>query len=58
MGCGMLMDLSDAVRVARDLLFDKGWSAKKAALLAELAIHLGSYDNTTVILIRFLKINQ
>jgi len=51
-----VMDVDDAVRVARDLLFEKRWSAKKAAArLAELAIHLGSSDNTTVILIRLFR---
>lgn len=46
--------LQDAVRVARGLLYEKKWTAKKAARrLAELAIHLGSSDNITVILIRF-----
>mmetsp|Transcript_36607 Transcript_36607/g.74602 ORF Transcript_36607/g.74602 Transcript_36607/m.74602 type:complete len:1237 (-) Transcript_36607:129-3839(-) len=49
-----VMDADDAVRVARGLLFDKGWSAQKAAArLAELAKHLGSSDNITVIVIRF-----
>lgn len=49
-----VMDADDAVRVTRGLLFDRGWSAKKAAArLAELAIHLGSSDNVTVIVVRF-----
>ena len=49
-----VMDSDDAVRVTRDLLFEKQWPAKKAAArLAELAIHLGSSDNITVIVIRF-----
>ncbi|KAL9189371.1 hypothetical protein ACHAXT_009046 [Thalassiosira profunda] len=49
-----VMDGDDAVRVAKDLLFDKKLSAKDgAARLAELAQHLGSSDNITVILIRF-----
>ena len=51
-----VMDSDDAVRVARDLLVEKGWSAKQAAnRLAELAVHLGSSDNVTVIVIRFSK---
>jgi hypothetical protein len=49
-----VMDPDDAVRVTRGLLFEKKWTAKKAAArLAELAIHLGSSDNVTVIVIRF-----
>lgn len=49
-----VMDGDDAVRIAKDLLFDKKMSAKDgAARLAELAQHLGSSDNITVILIRF-----
>ncbi|EED88683.1 predicted protein [Thalassiosira pseudonana CCMP1335] len=49
-----VMDGDDAVRIAKDLLFDKKMSAKDgAARLAELAKHLGSSDNITVILIRF-----
>lgn len=49
-----VMDQDDAVRVAHDLLFNKQYSAKQAAArLAELAIHLGSSDNITVIVIRF-----
>jgi serine/threonine protein phosphatase PrpC len=48
------MDADDAFRVTRDLLFEKRWSAKKAAgRLTELAVHLGSSDNITVIVIRF-----
>jgi len=48
-----VMDADDAVRVVRDLLFYKKMAAKKAAArLAELAIHLGSSDNVTVVLIR------
>jgi serine/threonine protein phosphatase PrpC len=52
-----VMDTDDAVRVVRDLLFRKKWTAKRAAArLAELAIHLGSSDNVTVIVVRlFLK---
>jgi len=51
-----VMDTDDAVRVVRDLLFHKKWTAKKAAArLAELAIHLGSSDNVTVILIRLFS---
>jgi serine/threonine protein phosphatase PrpC len=49
-----VMDGDDAVRIATDLLFDKKLSAKEgAARLTELAQHLGSSDNITVILIRF-----
>ena len=49
-----VMDGDDAVRIAKDLLFDKRLSPKDgAARLAELAQHLGSSDNITVILIRF-----
>jgi serine/threonine protein phosphatase PrpC len=48
-----VIDAEDAVRVTRDLLFEKKWPAKKAAArLAELAIHLGSSDNITVIVVR------
>jgi serine/threonine protein phosphatase PrpC len=51
-----VMDSDDAVRVARDLLFRKKWTAKKAAArLAELAMHLGSSDNVTVVLIRIFS---
>jgi len=49
-----VMDSDDAVRIAKELLFDKKLSAKDAAYrLAELAQHLGSSDNITVIVIRF-----
>jgi len=49
-----VMDGDDAVRIAKNLLFDKKLSAKDGAeRLAELATHLGSSDNITVILIRF-----
>lgn len=49
-----VMDADDAYRVSRDLLFKKKWSAKEtAARLAELAVHLGSSDNITVIVVRF-----
>lgn len=49
-----VIDPDDAVRVLRGLLFEKKWPAKQAAArLAELAIHLGSSDNITVIVIRF-----
>jgi len=49
-----VMDSDDAVRIAKNLLFDKKMSAKDgAARLAELAQHLGSSDNITVVLIRF-----
>ena len=48
------MDADDALRVARGLLFEKEWPAQKvAARLAELAMHLGSSDNITVIVVRF-----
>jgi serine/threonine protein phosphatase PrpC len=51
-----VIDAEDAVRVTRDLLFEKQWPAKKAAArLAELAIHLGSSDNITVIVVRFFN---
>lgn len=51
-----VIDAEDAVRVTRDLLFEKKWPAKKAAArLAELAIHLGSSDNITVIVVRFFQ---
>ena len=51
-----VIDSDDAVRVTRDLLFEKQWPAKKAAArLAELAIHLGSSDNITVIVVRFFR---
>ncbi|GAX16131.1 hypothetical protein FisN_3Hh388 [Fistulifera solaris] len=49
-----VIDSDDAIRVTHDLLFEKKWPAKKAAArLAELAIHLGSSDNITVIVVRF-----
>uniref|UniRef100_A0A7S1B877 protein-serine/threonine phosphatase n=1 Tax=Corethron hystrix TaxID=216773 RepID=A0A7S1B877_9STRA len=51
-----VMDMEDAVRVSHTLLFEKGFSAKDAAArVAELAIHLGSSDNVTVILIHFFR---
>ena len=90
-----VIDADDAARIARNLMFEKGWSAEssvrlfililininylhsamssrcyiflnigcivvldlniQAARLAELAIHLGSSDNITVILIRFFR---
>lgn len=51
-----VIDADDAYRVTRDLLFEKQWSAKKtAARLAELAVHLGSSDNITVIIVRFFE---
>jgi len=54
-----VMDADDAIRVARDLLFRKKVTAKKAAArLAELAIHLGSSDNITVLLLRLLPKNK
>jgi serine/threonine protein phosphatase PrpC len=49
-----VMDADDAVRLTRDLLYVKRVSAKLAAnRLAELAVHLGSSDNVTVIVLRF-----
>lgn len=54
-GFSLYISLPQAIRVTHDLLFEKKWPAKKAAArLAELAIHLGSSDNITVIVIRFL----
>ncbi len=54
-----VMDADDAIRVVRDLLFQKKVTAKKAAArLAELAIHLGSSDNITVLLLRLLPRND
>ena len=54
-----VMDADDAIRVVRDLLFRKKVTAKKAAArLAELAIHLGSSDNITVLLIRLVPKND
>jgi len=51
-----VMDADDAVRLTRDLLFEKKWPAKRAAnRLAELAVHLGSSDNITVIVVRFFE---
>ena len=51
-----VMDADDAVRVTRNCIFEKGWSAKEtAARLAELAMHLGSSDNITVIVVRFFE---
>lgn len=53
-----VMDADDAYRITRDLLFDKQWPAKKTAgRLAELAVHLGSSDNITVIIVKFLQRN-
>jgi serine/threonine protein phosphatase PrpC len=49
-----VMDTDDAVRVTRRLLFDEGWAPKQtAARLTELAKHLGSSDNITVLVICF-----
>jgi serine/threonine protein phosphatase PrpC len=49
-----VMDADDAVRLTRDLLYVKRVSAKLAAnRLAELAVHLGSSDNVTIIVLRF-----
>jgi serine/threonine protein phosphatase PrpC len=53
-----VMDPDDAIRITRGLLYEKMWEAKRAAArLAELAIHLGSSDNVTVIVVRFFKEN-
>ena len=53
-----VMDADDAVRIVRDLLYHKKFTAKKAAArLAELAIHLGSSDNITVIVVRLISEN-
>mmetsp|Transcript_11764 Transcript_11764/g.26162 ORF Transcript_11764/g.26162 Transcript_11764/m.26162 type:complete len:1238 (-) Transcript_11764:40-3753(-) len=47
-----VMDSDDAVRVTRELLFDLKWPASEAAhRLAEIAVHLGSADNVTVIVV-------
>ena len=47
-----VMDPDDAVRVTRELLFDLEWPASEAAFrLAEIAVHLGSSDNVTVIVV-------
>ncbi|CAB9498863.1 linked kinase-associated serine/threonine phosphatase 2C [Seminavis robusta] len=49
-----VIDVDDAVRVTRGLLFEKKLPAKQAAArLAELAIHLGSSDNVTIIVVNF-----
>ncbi|KAL3912655.1 MAG: hypothetical protein SGILL_006797, partial [Bacillariaceae sp.] len=54
-----VMDTDDAVRVVRDLLFYKKWTAKRAAArLAELATHLGSSDNVTVIVLRLFTLGE
>jgi serine/threonine protein phosphatase PrpC len=51
-----VLDAADAYRIARALLFEKQWSAKKTAgRLAELAVHLGSSDNITVVIVRFCE---
>ena len=51
-----VIDSDDAYRYTRDLLFEKKWSAKETAgRLAELALHLGSSDNITVIIVRFFE---
>ena len=51
-----VIDADDAYRMTRELLFERQWSAKKAAgRLAELAVHLGSSDNITVIVVRFFE---
>jgi len=49
-----VMDCDDAIRIAKDLLYGRGLSAKSVAMrLAELAIHLGSSDNVTVLVLVF-----
>jgi serine/threonine protein phosphatase PrpC len=49
-----VIDPDEAVRLTRELLYKTKSSAKNTAeRLAELAIHLGSSDNITVIIIRF-----
>jgi len=49
-----VMDADEAVRVTRRLLLDEDFSVKAAAeRLARLAVHLGSSDNVTVLIIRF-----
>eukprot|EP00980_Cylindrotheca_fusiformis_P017600 scaffold5517_cov135-Cylindrotheca_fusiformis.AAC.30 len=78
-----VLDADDAVRVTRDLLFRKKFTAKravrrccslqrissnilidfsvvasKAARIAELAIHLGSSDNVTVVVVRLFSRNE
>eukprot|EP00538_Stauroneis_constricta_P012472 CAMPEP_0119554888 /NCGR_PEP_ID=MMETSP1352-20130426/7246_1 /TAXON_ID=265584 /ORGANISM="Stauroneis constricta, Strain CCMP1120" /LENGTH=1230 /DNA_ID=CAMNT_0007601551 /DNA_START=63 /DNA_END=3755 /DNA_ORIENTATION=+ len=51
-----VMNADDAVRLTRDLLYRQKWTAKKAAArLAELAMHLGSSDNITVIVLRLFQ---
>jgi serine/threonine protein phosphatase PrpC len=53
-----VMDTDDAVRVTRQLLFEEGWTPKQtAARLTELAKHLGSSDNITVLVICFANRN-
>jgi len=48
-----VLDADDVIRVTRELLVRKKCDAKQAAArLAELAIHLGSSDNVTVIIVR------
>mmetsp|Transcript_10314 Transcript_10314/g.11514 ORF Transcript_10314/g.11514 Transcript_10314/m.11514 type:complete len:1058 (+) Transcript_10314:67-3240(+) len=58
LGCDGLwdvMDPDDVVRVTCGLLFEKKWPARKvAARLTELAVHLGSSDNITIVVIRFI----
>ena len=50
-----VMDADDAIRVARRLLLEEDYSVKLAAArLAKLAVHLGSSDNVTVLIIRFV----
>ena len=48
-----VMDADDAVRVTRRLLLDENWPVRQAAArLAKLAMHLGSSDNITVLIVR------
>ena len=50
-----VMDPDDVVRVTCGLLFEKKWTVRKvAAGLTELAVNLGSLDNITIVVIRFI----
>jgi len=49
-----VLDADEAVRLTRKLIFERGLTARESAQrLAELAGHLGSSDNITVIIVRF-----
>lgn len=49
-----VIDADDAYRITRGLLFDKDGSVKDVVgRLAELAVHLGSSDNITIIVVKF-----